>query len=177
MDVASYFNKLSLIWQEMDLCREIVWNYPCGGVQYSKFEEVDLIYNFLVGLNSKFDLARGRIIGQKLIPSLMEVCSEVWLEKDHTSAMDIVTVSGIDSATFSAKSSSFEIEKQNWKLVSMCEHCKEPWHTKDSCWKLHSRLPNGKKRPPNDKYNLVGLLWENQPELHNPQPCRESRWS
>lgn len=26
MDVTSYFNKLSLIWQEMDLCSEIVWN-------------------------------------------------------------------------------------------------------------------------------------------------------
>ena len=28
MDVTSFFNKLSLIWQEMDLCRELVWSRP-----------------------------------------------------------------------------------------------------------------------------------------------------
>ncbi|KAA0040487.1 UBN2_3 domain-containing protein [Cucumis melo var. makuwa] len=30
MDITSYFNKLFLIWQEMDLCREIIWDYLCG---------------------------------------------------------------------------------------------------------------------------------------------------
>ena len=61
MNVTLYFNKL-LIWQEMDLCREIVWNCPCEGVQYSNIEEVDHVYDFLAGLNSKFDLVRGRIL-------------------------------------------------------------------------------------------------------------------
>ena len=65
----------------------------------------------------------------------MEVCYEGRLEKDHTSAMNIVIVSGIDSAIFSVKSFSSESEKQN---APVCEHCKKPWHTKDSCWKLHS---------------------------------------
>ena len=46
MDVTSYFNKLSLIWKEMDLCRDIMWDCPCGGVQYSKIEEVNRVYNF-----------------------------------------------------------------------------------------------------------------------------------
>ncbi|KAA0060464.1 reverse transcriptase [Cucumis melo var. makuwa] len=34
--------------------------------------EVNRVYDFLVGLNSKFDLVRGRILGQKPIPLLME---------------------------------------------------------------------------------------------------------
>lgn len=32
MDVTSYFNKLSIIWQEMVLCRGIVWNCLSDGI-------------------------------------------------------------------------------------------------------------------------------------------------
>ena len=39
----------------MDLCRELIWDCPCGRVQYYKLEEVDRVYDFLAGLNSKFD--------------------------------------------------------------------------------------------------------------------------
>ena len=26
------------------------------------------------------------------------------------------------------------------------EHCKKPWHTKDTCWKLHGKPLNFKKK-------------------------------
>ncbi|XP_038904274.1 uncharacterized protein LOC120090627 [Benincasa hispida] len=52
MDVTSYFSKMSLLWQEMDLCREIIWNCPQDGIQYSKIEEVERVYDFLTGLLS-----------------------------------------------------------------------------------------------------------------------------
>lgn len=42
MDVTSFFNKLSLIWQEMDLYGEIVWDCLYGGVRYFRIGEVDL---------------------------------------------------------------------------------------------------------------------------------------
>ena len=45
-----------------------------------------------MSLNSKFDLVRSHIPGQRLIPSLMEVCFEVRLEEDHTNPMNIVTI-------------------------------------------------------------------------------------
>ncbi|KAA0058395.1 Copia protein [Cucumis melo var. makuwa] len=44
------------LWLEMNLCREITWDCPCGGFQYSKIKEVDRVYDFLAGLNSKFDV-------------------------------------------------------------------------------------------------------------------------
>ncbi|TYK29238.1 Beta-galactosidase [Cucumis melo var. makuwa] len=47
---------------EMDLCRKIVWNCP----------------------------SNGRILSQRLVPSLMEVYSEVRLEEDRTSAMSMM---------------------------------------------------------------------------------------
>ena len=40
----------SLLWQEMDLCRETIWDTPNDGVQYAKLEEVDHIYGFQQGL-------------------------------------------------------------------------------------------------------------------------------
>ena len=102
MDVTSYFNKLSFIWQKMDLCRELIWDCPCGGVQYYKIEEVDHVYDFLASLNSKFDAVRGQILGHRSIPTLMEVCSEVHLEEDRSSAMNIITASVTDFVAFSA---------------------------------------------------------------------------
>lgn len=59
MDVTSYFNKLSLIWQEMDLCREIAWDCPNDGIWYARIEEIDRIYDFLAGLNLKIDVVHG----------------------------------------------------------------------------------------------------------------------
>ncbi|KAL0555969.1 hypothetical protein IC582_004472 [Cucumis melo] len=105
MDATSFFDKLSLIWQEMDLCKELVWRDLTDGLQYSRIEEVNRIYDFLAGLNPKFDVVRGRILGQRPIPSLMEVCSEISLEKDRTSDMNISTTPSINSAAFSARSS------------------------------------------------------------------------
>ncbi|KAL0553894.1 hypothetical protein IC582_007798 [Cucumis melo] len=91
LDVTTYFNKLSLLWQEMDLCRETVWDTPNDSTQYAKLEEADRVYDFLAGLNPKFDNVCGHILGQRPLPSLMEVCFEVRLEEDHTNAMGVLT--------------------------------------------------------------------------------------
>ncbi|TYK03453.1 Beta-galactosidase [Cucumis melo var. makuwa] len=153
LDVTTYFNKLSLLWQEMDLCRETVWDTPNDSTQYAKLEEADRVYDFLAGLNPKFDNVCGRILGQRPLPSLMEVCFEVCLEEDRTNAMGVLTTPTIDSAAFSARSSNHDIDKNNGKSIPVCEHCKKQWHTKDQCWKLHGRPLGGKKRSSNEKQN------------------------
>ena len=90
LNVTTYFNKLSLLWKEMDLCRETVWDTPNDDTQYAKLEEVDRVYDFLARLNPKFDTVCGRILGQRPLPSLMEVCFEVRLEEDRTNAMGVL---------------------------------------------------------------------------------------
>ncbi|XP_038904350.1 uncharacterized protein LOC120090704 [Benincasa hispida] len=143
MDITTYFNKLPLIWQEMDLCREMVWNCPCGGGLHYQSEETDRVYDFLAGLNSKFDAIRSQILGTHPIPSLMEVCSKVHLEEDRSSAMNNPLVSLTNSTAFKALSSTND--NQNSKPTPVCEHCKKPRHTKHQCWKLHGRPLNGKR--------------------------------
>ncbi|KAA0048527.1 transportin-3 isoform X1 [Cucumis melo var. makuwa] len=107
----------------------------------------------LFGLNPKFDNVCGRILGQRPLPSLMEVCFEVRLEEDRSNAMGVLTTPTIDSAAFSARSSNHDSDKNNGKSIPVCEHCKKQWHTKDQCWKLHGCPPGGKKRSSNEKQN------------------------
>ncbi|KAA0032806.1 glutathione S-transferase DHAR3 [Cucumis melo var. makuwa] len=86
-------------------------------ITYSRIKEIDKIYDFLAGLNPKFDIVRGHILGQRPIPSLMKVCYEIRLEEDRTSAMSISTTLTIDSATFSARSSTSGSDKHNGRLL------------------------------------------------------------
>ena len=117
----------------MDLCRELVWRDPTNSVQYSRSEENDKIYDFLVGLNPKFDVVRGCILGQRPIPFLMEVCSKIRLEEDRTSTMNLFATPIIDSAAFSVSSSNSGSDKHNGKPILVCEHSKKQWHTKEQC--------------------------------------------
>ncbi|KAA0042054.1 myosin-9 isoform X2 [Cucumis melo var. makuwa] len=116
-------------------------------------ECLSVIYTAKTGLNPKFDNVCGCILGQKPLPSLMEVCFEVRLEEDRTNPMGVLTTPTIDSAAFSARSSNHDSDKNNGKSIPVCEHCKKQWHTKDQCWKLHGRPPGGKKRSSNEKQN------------------------
>ncbi|KAL0548962.1 hypothetical protein IC582_013441 [Cucumis melo] len=155
LDVTTYFNKLSLLWQEMDLCRETVWDTPNDGTQYAKLEQADCVYDFLAGFNPKFDTVCGRILEQRPLPSLMEVCFEVRLEEDRSNAMGVLTTPTIDSPVSSAWSSNHDSDKNNGKSIPVCEHCKKQLHTKDQCWKLHDCPLRGKKRSSNEKQNSV----------------------
>ncbi|KAA0040496.1 Beta-galactosidase [Cucumis melo var. makuwa] len=66
--------------QEMDLCRETVWDTTNDGIQYVGLEEADRINDFLNSLNLKFDIVCGCILGQRPLSSLMEECYEARLE-------------------------------------------------------------------------------------------------
>ena len=83
----------------------------------------------------------------------MKVCFEIHIEEDRTCAMNISATPTIDSAAFGARSSKSGSDKHNGKPIPVWEQCKKQWHTKEQCWKLHGRLPRGKKRPSNDKQN------------------------
>ncbi|KAL0536537.1 hypothetical protein IC582_025486 [Cucumis melo] len=137
----------------MDLCKETVWDTPNDSTQYAKLEKVDREYDFLAEFNPKFDTVCGRILEQRPLPSIMEVCFEVYLEEDRTNAMGGMTTPTIDSAAFSTRSSNHDNDKNNGKSSPVCKHCKKKWHTKDEYWKLHGRPQGGKKQSSNEKQN------------------------
>ncbi|KAA0051025.1 UBN2_3 domain-containing protein [Cucumis melo var. makuwa] len=112
---------LILAFQPMSRCIPRIRD----GIQYSRIEVIHRIYDFLDALNLKFDVVLGRILGQRPIPFLMEVCSDVRLEEDHTSAMNTLPVPAIDSVVFNVRSSTHDSKKHNGKSIPICEHCKK----------------------------------------------------
>ncbi|KAA0067137.1 Cysteine-rich RLK (RECEPTOR-like protein kinase) 8 [Cucumis melo var. makuwa] len=84
-------------------------------------ECLSVIYTAKIGLNPKFDNVCGRILGQKPLPSLMEVCFKVRLEEDHTNVMGVLTTPTINFAAFSARSSNHDSDKNNGKSIPVCK--------------------------------------------------------
>ena len=66
--------------------------------------------------------------------------------------MNILATSAIDSAAFSARSSTSDSNKNTRKPAPVCEHCKKRQDTKEQYWKLQLSS-GGKKLSPNDKQN------------------------
>ncbi|KAA0067119.1 Cysteine-rich RLK (receptor-like protein kinase) 8 [Cucumis melo var. makuwa] len=136
------------------LIGEIVRPLPGDALEQLWKGEDSLIRSMLINrLNPKFDTVCGRVLGQRPLPSLMEVCFEVHLEEDRTNAIGVLTTPTIDSTVFNTRSSNHDGDKNNGKSIPMCEHCKKQWHTKDQCWKLHGCPPGCKKRSSHEKQN------------------------
>ena len=47
-----------------------------------------------------------------------------------------------------------DVDKRNFKRGEKpwCDHCKKPWHTRETCRKLHGKPPNWKKKNGGDGY-------------------------
>ncbi|KAG6757059.1 hypothetical protein POTOM_037360 [Populus tomentosa] len=109
-------------------------------VKHRKREENDPAYVFLVRLNHNFDEARGWILGKKPLPSIREVFSEVKREEARQKVMltDLEPKSNLEIeslALVSRGSDSYgDRRKKSW-----CDHYKKPWHTKETCWKIHGK--------------------------------------
>ncbi|KAH7669186.1 hypothetical protein IHE45_11G061600 [Dioscorea alata] len=104
---------------------------------------------FLAGVNAGFDDVKGRVLDRRPFPSIREVFSELGQEEGQRQVMSrhssqpaelegsALAAHGIDAAS--------DRKKKPW-----CEHCKQHWHTKESCWKLHGKpqnwQPNWKKK-------------------------------
>ena len=130
----------------MDHCYEDEWNCHTDSVQYKKREENDRVYVFLAGLNQELDEVRGRILGRKPLPSIREVFSEVHREETRRNVMLKKVESRSEPETESSALVSRGIDLDGEKRRKPCEYCKRPWHTRDTCWKLHGKPSNFKKK-------------------------------
>ena len=135
-------------------------------VRYKKREENDRVYVFLAGLNQERDEVRGCIMGRKPFPSIREVFSDVRREETRRKVMlkkvEFRVEPETESSTFVSRGtySNGEKRRKPW-----CEHCKKPWHTKDTCWKLHGKPLNFMK-----KYGGDGRVLRNQSSQRNNGP-------
>ncbi|XP_030442099.2 uncharacterized protein LOC115664291 [Syzygium oleosum] len=145
-EVTIYYNEMVTLWQELDQCYDDTWKSPTDCKRQMKREENDRVYMFLAGLNRSLDEVRGRILGRKPLPSIREVFSEVRREESrrrimlHDSETSVSSISENSALVSRGLNSEEDRRKKPW-----CEHCKKPWHTKETCWKIHGKPQNWKK--------------------------------
>lgn len=149
-DVTNYYNDIVSLWQELDLCYDDDWECSADSVKHKKREENEHVYSFLAGLNQELDEVRGRILGRKPLPSLREVFSEVRREEARRKVMIGKTAHESEGSALVSRSSDGEgrSSKKPW-----CDYCKKPWHTRETCWKIHGKPANWKKKQPGDNWN------------------------
>ncbi|KAL0410897.1 UNVERIFIED_CONTAM: hypothetical protein Slati_3679400 [Sesamum latifolium] len=110
---------------------------PNDSMRHMKREENYRVYVFPAGLNQVLDEVRGRILGRKpLRPSMREVFSEI--RRELTQVHPRNRKLGLVSRGFDSHK---DRRKKPW-----CEHCRKPRHTKETCWKIHGKPSNLKKK-------------------------------
>ncbi|KAG6507002.1 hypothetical protein ZIOFF_032337 [Zingiber officinale] len=145
-------NYLEWSQTELDLFEEEDWENPNDSARYKKKIERGRVFVFLAGLNKELDEVRGRIRGRKPLPPLREVFSEV--RRDE--ARRYVMLKNIpeskpemEGSALAVRGAEFEGNRQG-KQRPWCDYCRKPWHTRESCWKLHGKPAYGKRKQGSD---------------------------
>lgn len=146
-DVTTYYNELMALWQELDQCYDYNWRCTEDSVQFTKTQENDRVFIFLAGLNKELDEVRGRILGNNPLPTIRETFSEI----RRVEARQRVMMGKSNSATDGSALVTNNFNKDSKKYVKKdgkpwCDHCERYYHTRETCWKIHGRPPNWKKK-------------------------------
>ncbi|KAG6742683.1 hypothetical protein POTOM_053605 [Populus tomentosa] len=140
-EVTTYYNQMVTLWQELDLCYEDDWDCPNDSVRHRKREENDRVYVFLAGLNHNLDEVR-----DPEPKSNLEIESSALVSRGSDSDGDR--------------------RKKPW-----CDHCKKPWHTKETCWKIQGQPQNFKKKNGNDGRAFQTMSEDSQgPQINSEMP-------
>lgn len=76
----TYYNEMMVVWQELDLFEEEEWESLCDSAQYRKMIERSWVFSFLAGLNKELGELWGCVLGQKPLPTIRAVFSELHRE-------------------------------------------------------------------------------------------------
>lgn len=149
LDIASYFNKIKQLWDEIaSLSITRVRSFTCGANgEYQKDEDVQMVYQFLMGLKDTYVQTRSNILMIKPFPSVGTVYNILLYDEKQRQILS--------SSQFSVGSISFHVEvsKQNFssrnsfeqpKPFLTCKYYKKPGHSINKCYRLYGYPPNFK---------------------------------
>ena len=85
--ITEYVNQLKTLWQELDHYRVIKTKCPKDTVVLKDSIEQDIVHDFLVGLNPKFDQVRIQILGKQEGLCFNEVVALIRGEESRRSVM------------------------------------------------------------------------------------------
>nr|XP_016481241.1 PREDICTED: uncharacterized protein LOC107802288 [Nicotiana tabacum] len=160
LDIASYFNKLNKLWDELGTMGSNHANTCICAVKEGllRDDEENKVHQFLMGLNKTYITVRSNILMMNPLPSLDNVCN-ILLQDEKQRQKTLNTHFTPDLASFNANTTTptrfplhFQSQGQytqkvnfdspNQRLVSnqnkdlFCKYCKKSGHTIDKCYKL-----------------------------------------
>ncbi|XP_019257527.1 PREDICTED: uncharacterized protein LOC109235744 [Nicotiana attenuata] len=149
LDIASYFNKIKQLWDEIDALSisRVRSCSNCGfKFDYQKDDDVQKVYQFLMGLNDTYVQTRSNIFMIKPFPYVNVVYS-ILLSGENQRQVSTYPQFLPTSASFNVGVSkqgfpskvNFDAQKS-----PVCKYCKKPGHIIDKCYKLHGYPPNFK---------------------------------
>ncbi|KAJ9541315.1 hypothetical protein OSB04_027821 [Centaurea solstitialis] len=148
LSVTEYYSVLCTLWQELDLFYPNEWKCTSDVKLYAQRVEKERVFDFLYGLSSQLDDARGRVLSRDPFPTLREAFAEVRREETRRKVMVAPEKIPIMESTVLAASNRAYREQSHALRNSrssiknprpFCEHCKRVGHLKETCWKLHGR--------------------------------------
>jgi len=97
--------------------------------------EKDHIFYYLYGLNTNLDEVRGRILGSKPLPALREVFAEIKREESRHRVMlqQAEPVLNHQNSALATTRQGESLSRNPGREKLWCDHCKKPYHTKETC--------------------------------------------
>ena len=143
MVVLTYFNKLKILWEELDIHQ--YWEMESAKDATKLAEILERVFEFLAGLKPKFDEMRSRILGKEHVPSLHDFFSSI----QDKESKKIIMMGEANSQEHSALKASRENNGWNKKTKDehWCDFCNRLNHIKETCWKLHGKPTHMEGKP------------------------------
>ena len=101
IDVMTYFNALTKLWEEVGLFNNGHWLCSECIENHQKMVNKERIDDFLSGRNKDLDEVRGRLLGSKPLPSIDEIFVEAQREKTRKHVMLCIVKETTKNSTFS----------------------------------------------------------------------------
>ncbi|GAV88298.1 hypothetical protein CFOL_v3_31721 [Cephalotus follicularis] len=143
LSFATYHSTLTHPWQQLDTYRTHKPYIPEELVTYQKDTENERVYEFLAGLNPKFDQIQVQVLGIVQFPTLREAYNMVQHEETHRNSMLPSGPPDRSALVTMSRPSLFvpdSINNQVDKVVRHCDHCNKDNHTRETCFKLHGEV-------------------------------------
>ena len=147
MTVASYFGKLSALWEELNIHEPLINCSCCSNctaeILHEQRRDASRLHQFLMGLNSAYySQARSNILSQDSLPSLDRAYQLIVQEERlrpntlHEEQPPDVVEFAVKTRSRRRQDASSAIEDKTDKSHLFCTHCKKRGHDISSCFEL-----------------------------------------
>ncbi|XP_021721579.1 uncharacterized protein LOC110689158 isoform X2 [Chenopodium quinoa] len=159
MTVASYFGKLTALWEELNNHEPLITCSCCdkctAGIEHEKHRDTARLHEFLMGLYTDFYAStRTNILSQDPLPTLDRAYQLITQDERIRTSTQVPDVQPPDVVGFALRTNQGKpkpgaSENKSDRAAMLCSHCKKTGHLVSSCFELKGFpewWPNPSKR-------------------------------